>query len=141
MIALNWKLKKTKKGTVEYKALVEVKTPTAADRKHAESEIKEYLEKVPFVILTDCVTWEFYMKENDSIYSSFYSLEKERKVTHLSRNKRFRKELKLQSRVYEFPSRVCERYQTAIVWNDTDWEAIKQTVQDLVIKKENRVTL
>ena len=63
LIASNWKLIKDK-DTVGYKALVEVKTPTANDRPHAVLEIKEYLEKVTFVILTDCVTWEFYMKND-----------------------------------------------------------------------------
>ncbi|MBK1809508.1 hypothetical protein JHL18_02465 [Clostridium sp. YIM B02505] len=58
LIASKWKLKKTEKDTVEYKSLLEVKTLKAADREHAESEVKEYLEKVTFVILTDCVTWE-----------------------------------------------------------------------------------
>lgn len=67
LIASNWKL--LKKGErVDYKALIEIKTPTAKDRAHAESEVKEYLDKVSFVVLTDCVTWEFYMKEDGRIY-------------------------------------------------------------------------
>ena len=141
LVASGWKLKKTETDTVEYKALVEVKTPTATDREHAESEIKEYLEKVAFVILTDCVTWEFYMKENDSIYSISYSLEKIHKVTHFSRNRRFRKKLKLKSLIYEFPAQVCERYQTTITWSDSDWENIKQAIKNFSIKKDNRITL
>jgi hypothetical protein len=119
LVASEWKLKKTETDTVEYKALVEVKTPTAKDREHAESEIKEYLEKVAFVILTDCVTWEFYMKENDSIYSISYSLEE---------------------KPYEFPAQVCERNKTTIMWSDSDWEDIKQAIKNFSIKKDNRIT-
>lgn len=146
LVASEWKLKKTETDTVEYKAIVEVKTPTATDREHAKSEIKEYLEKVAFVILTDCVTWEFYMKENDSIYSISYSLEKKHKVTHLSRDKRFHKKLKLKSSKYEFPAKVCERYQTKIKqtkikWSDSDWENIKKAIKNFSIKKDNRITL
>jgi len=85
LIASNWKLHKTEK--VDYKSLIEIKTPTAQDRKHAESEVKEYLDKVSFVVLTDCVTWEFYMKENEQIYYSCYSLEQEHKTTHIKKNK------------------------------------------------------
>ncbi|MBK1809507.1 hypothetical protein JHL18_02460 [Clostridium sp. YIM B02505] len=44
--------------------------------------------------------------------------------------------MRLKSSVYEFPARVCERYQAAIIWNDTDWEAIKQAIQDFGIKKK-----
>ena len=90
LIASNWKLFKNGE-IVDYKALVEIKTPTAQDRDHAESEVKEYLDKVSFVVLTDCVTWEFYMKENEQIYYSCYSLEQEHKITHISRDKRYRK--------------------------------------------------
>ncbi len=141
LVASEWKLKKTETDIVEYKASVEVKAPTATDRKHAESEIKEYLEKVSFVILTDCVTWEFYMKENDSIYSISYSLEQKHKVTHLSRNKKFHKKLKLKSSIYEFPAQVCERYPTKIMWSDSDWETIKQVIKNFRIEKGNRITL
>ena len=133
LVASGWKLKKTETDTVKYKAIVEVKTPTATDRKHAESEIKEYLEKVAFVILTDCVTWKFYMKENDSIYSISYSLGEKYKV---------HKKLKLKSSKYEFPAQVCERYQTEIKWSDSDWENIEQAIKNFSIKKDNnRITL
>ena len=134
LIASGWKLKKTETDTVEYKALVEVKTPTAKDRKHAELEIKEYLEKVAFVILTDCVTWEFYMKEIDNSIS--YSLEKKHEVTNFSRDRRFRKKMKLKSLTYEFPAQVCKRYKTPktpIMWSDSDWENIKQAIKNFSI--------
>ena len=61
LIVSNWKLfdkKKTKPSII-----VEVKRPTAKDRLHAIKEVEEYLEKVNHVILTDCITWEFYDKE------------------------------------------------------------------------------
>lgn len=75
LISSNWRLLRPK-PYVEYKAIVEIKTPTAKDRIHAEQEIAEYLNKVPFVILTNCITWEFYSKENNSISKKIYSLEK-----------------------------------------------------------------
>ena len=40
--------------------IVEVKTPKARDRVHAEKEIEEYLKKSNVVILTNCITWEIY---------------------------------------------------------------------------------
>ena len=45
-----------------------VKRPTADDRKHAENEVKEYLEKAEYVILTDCITWEIYQKNIETVY-------------------------------------------------------------------------
>lgn len=139
LITSKWKLKKTEKDTVEYKALVEVKTPTAANRKHAESEIKEYLEKVNFVILTDCVTWEFFMKENGVIYYSFYSLEKKHSVLRLERDRRFRTKAKLKISKHEFPARVCERHPAEIKWNGAEWETIKQAIKDFKIKKKTEL--
>ena len=43
--------------------IVEVKRPTANDRNHADAEVKEYLNKSHYVILTDCITWEIYEKK------------------------------------------------------------------------------
>ena len=137
LIASNWKLIKTGER-VDYKALIEIKTPTAQDRDHAESEVKEYLEKVSFVVLTDCVTWEFYMKEDGRIYYSYYSLEKEHKITHIERNKRYRKKLMLKSTVYNYPTQVCKREgATSIEWSDKYWEEIKRIINSNSICKEN----
>lgn len=141
LIASNWKLFETGEK-IDYKALIEIKTPTAQDRDHAESEVKEYLDKVPFVVLTDCVTWEFYMKEDEHIYYSCYSLEQEHKITHLKRNKRYRKKLKLESSVYYYPTKVCQRRgATLIVWNDVNWEKIKRIIACGSICKENATVL
>lgn len=141
LIASNWKLFKNGE-IVDYKALVEIKTPTAQDRDHAESEVKEYLDKVSFVVLTDCVTWEFYMKENEQIYYSCYSLEQEHKITHIGRNKRYRKKLKMKSTVYNYPAQVCKRKgRTLIVWSDEYWEEIKRIITSGRIGKEIVVAL
>ena len=45
--------------------IIEVKRPTALDRKHAENEIKEFLDKAGYVILTDSITWEFYKRQGN----------------------------------------------------------------------------
>lgn len=141
LIASNWKLLKTGER-VDYKALIEIKTPTAQDRDHAESEVKEYLDKVSFVVLTDCVTWEFYMKEDGRIYYSYYSLEKEHKITHIERNRRYRKKLMLKSTVYNYPTQVCKREgATSIEWSDKYWEEIKRIINSNSICKENAIVL
>ena len=138
LIASNWKLIKDK-DTVGYKALVEVKTPTANDRPHAVLEIKEYLEKVTFVILTDCVTWEFYMKKDNKIYRKIYFLD------------RLDKNIPIADCVtWEFYMKndknkpiVCKRHQKRtekIEWDDTYWDDIKLAIQNLKIEieKENK---
>lgn len=141
LIASNWKLFKTGEK-VDYKALIEIKTPTAQDRDHAELEVKEYLDKVSFVVLTDCVTWEFYMKEDERIYYSCYSLEQEHRITHLGKNKRYRKKLKLKSSVYSYPTQVCKREgATSIVWSDEYWEEIKEIIINSSICKVNTIVL
>lgn len=144
LIASNWKLHKTEHKTeeVDYQSLIEIKTPSAQDRKGAESEVKEYLDKVSFVVLTDCVTWEFYMKENEQIYYSRYSLEQEHKTTHIEKNKRYRKKLKLKNTVYNYPAQVCKRKGTAsIVWSDKYWEKIKEIIASRSIDKEKVIEL
>ena len=37
--------------------IFEVKRPTADDRRHADDEVNEYIDKSRYVILTDCITW------------------------------------------------------------------------------------
>lgn len=137
LIASNWKLYK-KEGKVDYKTIIEIKTPTAEDREHAVSEIREYLDKVSFVVLTDCITWEFYMKEDERIYYTRYSLEEKHKIIHLERNKRYTKKLKLKSSVYTYPALVCERKgATPIVWSDKDWDTVRNIIRSNSISKEN----
>lgn len=60
LIVNGWKLfaKEKKNPSI----IIEVKRPTALDRKHAENEIGEYVGKADHVILTDSITWEFYEK-------------------------------------------------------------------------------
>lgn len=62
LISKNWTIYNKDIENIEYLSLVEIKTPTANDRKHADMEKDEYLNKVPFVILTDCITWELHRK-------------------------------------------------------------------------------
>lgn len=62
LIAKEWTIYNRNKDNIEYLSLLEIKTPTANNRKHAEKEKNEYLSKVPTVILTDCLTWEFFPK-------------------------------------------------------------------------------
>lgn len=124
LIASNWKLQ-DKSEKVEYKSLIEIKTPTAQDRDHAEEEVKEYLEKVSFVVLTDCVTWEFYMKENEQIYYSCYSLEQEPEST-----------------VCNSPAQVCKREgKASIIWSDKDWKKINKIISRGSIDKEKAAVI
>lgn len=62
LISKNWTIYNKDIENIEYLSLVEIKAPTANDRKHADMEKDEYLNKVPFVILTDCITWELHRK-------------------------------------------------------------------------------
>lgn len=77
LIIKDWKLFAKEKSAPSI--IIEVKRPTASDRKHAENEIKEYLGKANHVILTDSITWEFYNKE-DNIAVEFYLANNEKKV-------------------------------------------------------------
>lgn len=63
LIMTGWKLFAEKKDNPSI--IIEVKRPTAKDRKHAMNEVKEYLNKADNVILTDTITWEFYKKQNN----------------------------------------------------------------------------
>ncbi len=74
LLAKQWNIKNKGDKEIEYLCLIEVKTPTASRRSHAISEVEEYCQKVPCVILTDCITWEFY--KNGVKDSEVLSLEK-----------------------------------------------------------------
>lgn len=60
LIAQNWDLFEEKQNPL---AIIEVKCPTANDRRHANEEVSEYKGKSQRVILTDCITWEIYEKD------------------------------------------------------------------------------
>ena len=82
------------------------------------------------------------MKEDGRIYYSYYSLEKEHKITHIERNKRYRKKLMLKSTVYNYPTQVCKREgATSIEWCDKYWEEIKRIINSNSICKENAIVL
>ncbi|MEY8355562.1 hypothetical protein AALB39_19690 [Lachnospiraceae bacterium 54-53] len=76
LIAVNWNICNKNNDDIKYLSLIEVKTPTAIDRKHAMEEVKEYLTVVPNVILTDCITWEFYDRKKDE--PEIYCLENDK---------------------------------------------------------------
>ena len=59
--------------------IIEVKRPTATDIKHANNEIEEYLSKADHVILSDCITWEFYKKQDNEKTSHKIYLSKDEK--------------------------------------------------------------
>ena len=62
LVVENWKLFEEKNSPL---IIVEVKRPTANDRSHAENEVNEYMNIADYVILTDCITWEIYKKNED----------------------------------------------------------------------------
>ncbi len=71
LVAENWNIRNKDDGNIKYLLLIEVKTPDSKDKKRTKEEVGEYLEHVPNVILTDCITWEFYTKatkDNPHIY-------------------------------------------------------------------------
>lgn len=70
LIAQNWDLFEKKQNPL---AIIEVKCPTANDRRHANEEVSEYKGKSQRVILTDCITWEIYEKDKKT---SFFYLNK-----------------------------------------------------------------
>jgi len=72
LVATNWNIRNKGKGDIEYLLLIEVKSPTASDRKHAVAEVEEYLTLVSNVILTDGITWEFYNRDKNNEIEFFY---------------------------------------------------------------------
>lgn len=74
LVAKNWDIKNKGNTDIKYLCLIEVKVPTSKDFNHAQKEVKEYLQKVEHVILTDTITWEFYDRKNEM--PKIYSLEK-----------------------------------------------------------------
>lgn len=112
LLAKNWVLKKKRtRDNTRYLALIDVKTPSANDRKHAMNEVEEYLTKVNLVILTDCVTWEFFMLESGKRKRKIkqISLEKTCKEKIRVQNKRYKTRRVFNLVEFDFPQNVCER--------------------------------
>lgn len=110
LIAKNWSLFKRQANT-EYLALIEVKTPNARDSAHAIKEVKEYQDKVDKVILTNCLTWEFYFnKQYEAI-----SLEK----------------------TYEGKSMAVSTGSVSriVKWNDSLWEKLLEKLLSIIKEK------
>lgn len=112
LLAKNWVLKKKRtRDNTRYLALIEVKTPSANDRKHAMNEVEEYLTKVNLVILTDCVTWEFFILESGKCKRKIkqISLEKTCKEKIRVQNKRYKMRRVFNLVEFDFPQNVCKR--------------------------------
>lgn len=128
IIASDWKLFKNpdEKNADEYLMLIDVKTPSANDRSHAMAEIGEYIQKKKkTVILTDCVTWEFW--ENGEKTSPIY-LEQEYDKKVEAEDKRCKSGKRIDN--VHYPAWVCKRY-----CDDNDrkihWKSDKETWMDL----------
>lgn len=110
LIMQNWKLFDKKKNAPSI--IIEVKSPTARDRAHANNEVKEYLEKAEHVVLTDSITWEFYDKQN---------IENPQETICLDIDKQL----------------VCKRDLTVkrnVKWNQENsaWERLKKKITELI---------
>lgn len=79
LIVKDWNLFEKKQKPL---VIIEAKSPTANDRAHADNEVKEYLDKSQYVILTDCITWEIYEKNKETRF--FYLDEEKQKVCERS---------------------------------------------------------
>jgi len=68
VIAENWfwniEDKQIVKDKTRYKAIIEVKTLANKERKQSQNQVREYLTKVPIVILTDALMWEIYFADS-----------------------------------------------------------------------------
>lgn len=112
LVIKNWKLFAERKE--KPRIIVEVKRPTAnskSERTHADKEIKEYMGKADYVILTNCITWEFYKK--GELIEPIICLEKDKK------------------------SKVCERMDSenrTINWVDEEnaWLDIKTKLKSII---------
>lgn len=82
LVADQWQLLNDNKKQTEYKALIEIKTPSASDRRHAENEVAEYLTKNVIVILTDCVTWEIFQMGEDKKIVFYFEEKHDENITY-----------------------------------------------------------
>ena len=73
LIAENWNYENNNNSSINYIALVEVKSPILEPinfenlNQHTKNEISCYLELQERVILTDCIRWCFYTKSHENI--------------------------------------------------------------------------
>lgn len=144
LLAHNWVLKKKRtRDNTRYLALIEVKTPSANDREHAMREVEEYLTKVKLVVLTDCVTWEFFKLESGKckrIRLPIY-LEKTCKEKIRVQNKRIKTRRAFNLVEYNFPQNTCNRKgDYKIHWNeDTDsWDELKEFMRKMILNYDKR---
>ena len=110
LVAKNWSIYNRDNSEIDYYMLIEVKTPNATDRKHAECEVNDYLNHVPNVILTDLVTWDFYTKSGEKIEIETFTLEEE-----------------------QYCAKVCERGKNnkKIHWKELEVETDKFLIEEL----------
>lgn len=68
LIARHWNYANKNNDEIEYLAVVEVKSPKSApiynNKNDFNDRVKTYLEVNDKVILTDCIKWQFYEKED-----------------------------------------------------------------------------
>ena len=99
--------------------IVEVKTPKARDRVHAEKEIEEYLKKSNVVILTNCIAWEIY---DNRKHKDLYMLE-----TTYSQDYKGKR--------IQYPTDVCCRWENDE--HDIKWNKDADKWNDLITKLIN----
>lgn len=77
LIAENWDIHNKDNEDIRYYILIEVKVPTANRRSRTSKQVEEYLKIRDNVILTDCITWEFFSKDETSnnVKHDIFSLE------------------------------------------------------------------
>lgn len=102
-----------------YKAIIEVKTLANQEREQSQNQVREYLTKVPIVILTDALMWEISFA--DSRKTIKISLEMEQTVQY-------------NGQVYNFPADVCTRklQLTDLTFDDDKWRELKNTLKKLL---------
>lgn len=116
LVTQHWSLFEEKESP---QIIIEVKRPTANDRTHATNEMKEYLKKANYVILTDCITWEIYQKDMEA--KPFYLSEECEAVCK-----------------HTIPKNNEER---TINWIDdnvseNDWNKLLNTIKDMIPKEQ-----
>ncbi len=123
VIAENWfwniEDKQIVKDKPIYKAIVEVKTLANKEREQSQNQVREYLTKVPIVILTDALMWEISFADSGKTIK--ISLEMEQTIPH-------------QGEVYEFPADVCSGNLRLgdLKFNADEWRNLKNTLKKLL---------
>ena len=123
VIAENWfwniEDKQIVKDKPRYKAIIEVKTLANKEREQSQNQVREYLTKVPIVILTDALMLEISFADSGKTIK--ISLEMEQTVQY-------------KGQVYNFPADVCTRklQLTDLIFDDDKWRALKNTLKKLL---------